>query len=134
MIGYDIVCANGVKLWGWYYDSYASVFEDGWWAYGMNRWKLSNRVRAERFYGMRSCFGGFASYNMQLLVKTKCKYEHFGWGYAKVKTFAKFVDLYKINTACEHLPINFCLRENGAKIAIASEATAYYGTFELHGV
>jgi len=131
--GYDVVCTNGVKYTGWFYDSYAAVYEDGAWAYGNNRWAISNRIRGDRFHEMKSCFGGLAAYNLPFLVQTGCRYEHFGWAYHKIETFAKFADLYHIDRTCEHLPINFCLRQNGGRLAVASDALSFYGTSDSHG-
>ena len=116
-----------------YYDSYASVYEDGVWAYGNARWRISNRIRSERFYEMKSCFGGLAAYSLPLLAESGCKYQHFGWAYAQVPSFARFADIYHIDRTCEHLPINFCLREYGAKLSVASEAHTFYGTGDVHG-
>ena len=124
--GFDVVCTNGIKYTGWYYDSYATVYEDGVWAYGMERWRITNRIRGERFYEMKSCFGGFAAYNLPFLIESQCKYQHFGWAYGRLDTFRKFADIYHIDRTCEHLPFNFCIREHGGKLAVATEAHSFY--------
>jgi len=131
--GFDVVCTNGIKYTGWYYDSYATVYEDGVWAYGMERWRITNRIRGERFYEMKSCFGGFAAYNLPFLISTDCKYQHFGWAYGRLDSFRKFADIYHIDRTCEHLPFNFCVREHGGKLAVATEAHSFYGTGDHHG-
>jgi len=131
--GYDVVCTNGIKYTGWYYDSYATVYEDGIWAYGTARWLITNRVRGERFYDMKSCFGGFAGYNLPFLIETGCRYQHFGWAYGRLQTFKRFADIYHIDRTCEHLPLNFCIREHGGKLAVATEAHSFYGTGDRHG-
>lgn len=131
--GFDVVCSNGIKYTGWYYDSYATVYEDGEWAYGQERWRITNRIRGERFYEMKSCFGGFAAYSLPFLLETGCRYQHFGWAHGRIESFKDFSELYHIDRACEHLPFNFCMREHGAKLAVASEAHSFYGTGDHHG-
>lgn len=131
--GFDVVCSNGVKYTGWYYDSYATVYEDGAWAYGAERWRITNRIRGERFYEMKSCFGGLAAYSLPFIIQTKCKYEHFGTAYEQFPSFRKFADVYHVDRTCEHLPFNFCVREHGGKLALASEAHSLYGTGDRHG-
>eukprot|EP00485_Elphidium_margaritaceum_P008343 CAMPEP_0202690184 /NCGR_PEP_ID=MMETSP1385-20130828/5255_1 /ASSEMBLY_ACC=CAM_ASM_000861 /TAXON_ID=933848 /ORGANISM="Elphidium margaritaceum" /LENGTH=360 /DNA_ID=CAMNT_0049345419 /DNA_START=247 /DNA_END=1332 /DNA_ORIENTATION=+ len=126
--GFDVVCTNGIKYTGWYYDSYASVYEDGTWAYGTERWRITNRVRGDRFYEMKSCFGGFAAYNLPFLIDSQCRYAHFGWAYGRIPSFKRFADIYNIDRTCEHVPLNFCVREHGGKLAVATEAHSFYGT------
>ena len=132
-LGYDVLCTNGIKYTGWYYDSYATVFHDGEWSHGIDRWRISNKIRDYRFYDMRSCFGGFTAYNFKLLLNSGCKYQHFGSAYSQITEFQQFSDAYMLHKVCEHLPLNFCLRENGAQIGVATRAHSFYGTYDLHG-
>ena len=132
--GYDVLCTNGIKYTGWYYDSYATLFYNNVWAHGMPRWKISNIIRDYRYYDMRSCFGGFASINFKLLLHSNCRYESFGHSYAKLSEFEQFADKEMIHKVCEHLSMNMCLRENGAKIAVSTRAHSFYGNgADKHG-
>eukprot|EP01084_Bolivina_argentea_P149371 260929_1 len=132
-LGYDVLCSNGIKYTGWYYDSYSTVFYNGIWSHGIDRWNITNQIRDYRFYDMRSCFGGLAAYKFDFLLHSKCKYEYFREAYSKISEFKEFVDEYNIYKACEHLALNFCLRQNGAKLAVATRAHSFYGTADKHG-
>ena len=133
--GYDVVCANGMKYSGWYYDSYATIYDDGTWAHGVPRYQITNEIRTppSGIYDMKSCFGGFAAYHLDFLLQSGCRYEHFGWAYAKVPEFASFADKHMLHKSCEHLPLNLCLRQNGAKIGVSTHAHSLYGTYDEHG-
>ena len=135
-LGYDLVCANGVKYNGWYYDSYATVLPSLFSSlYSAPPIALSNRLALWRFAHARSCFGGFASYRSSALISANCSYYHStAIAYSQIASFARFVDSHPLSTSfCEHIPFNFCLIEHGARAAIATNMHSYYGTSDSHG-
>ena len=70
---------------------------------------------------------------LKLFFESNCKYEHFGSAYRTIPLFAKFADKNILTRTCEHLAINYCLRQNGAKIALATKLYTFYGTNDKHG-
>eukprot|EP01083_Nonionella_stella_P063532 165071_1 len=124
-LGYDVLCTNGIKYGGWYYDSYATVFANGTWTHGIDRWKITNHIRDYRFYNMSSCFGGLAAYKLEYVLRTQCKYEHFDAAYSNIPQFTQFSDSNMVRKVCEHLPFNFCLYQHGAHVAVATKARSF---------
>lgn len=134
LAGYDVVCASGVKYNGWYYDSFATVLDDGSFLYGVDPVAISNEMTDFRFRQVRSCFGGFAAYDWRTLSASRCDYSHFARAYANNRMFARFCDDHPLAVrTCEHLPLNFCLYQSGAQLAIATRMFSYYGTRDSHG-
>ena len=67
IIKYDVICGNGIKYGGWYYDSYASVLYNNEWLHGYKNYNITNSLLKYKYYEMNSCFGGFVSYDIEAL-------------------------------------------------------------------
>ena len=128
--GYDVVCANGIKYNGWYYDSFPTILEDNTWFIGIGRIKNTKTIRNKQFINVNSCNNGFISYDLKLIKDTGCKYLETKKAFKQVPSIKNFTSKQKIKPKriSLHVPFNFCLKERGdAKISIASKAYTYLG-------
>ena len=105
------------------------------WAYYANyhRSRISNRIIKRKYLPVESCFGGFASYDFKFLINSNCTYQSFDNAFINVNGFEPFANQYRLYDTCEHIPFNFCITNQGGRIAISSNTHAFYGTNDRHG-
>lgn len=133
---YHVLCGDSLMANGWYYDSYPMIFEDDSWSYlEYHRSTIANTINSKRFYPMKSCFGGVAIYDYKTLRESQCKYEYIPDALDKLSNMKEWFNKYSLpfHEVCEHIAMNYCLREYGANIAVSSLSNVYYGADNKHG-
>ena len=129
--GYDVVCANGIKYNGWYFDSFPTILTDHTWFIGIDKYTCTNTIRSEQFVDVNSCNNGFIAYDLKLIKETKCRYFTTAEAHEWIHTLSNFTKRYSPESISLHVPFNYCLKERGnAKIAIASRAYTYLGVIK----
>lgn len=125
---YDVVCANGIKYNGWYYDSFPTILADNTWFIGIGRDKTTKLIKSKQFVDANSCNSGFVAYDLKLIKDTNCKYFEQRNVENAVPSIKNFTKKYNPRLISYHVPFNYCLKERGnAKIAIASKAYTFLG-------
>ena len=142
-LGYSVMCNHGIfGDQGWYYDVFATILDNGNWTrfdYFYQRKKLDDIINANNFTNVMSCFNGIAIYKFNALKQTQCKYIEsemelsMKYPYFIDKYLTKFRQIKKDDNAmiCEHIGFNYCLLQNGYKIAISRDAFVYYNKESL---
>ena len=130
-MGLDVVCANGIKYNGWYYDSFPTILTDNTWFLGKSHISNTHIIRSQQFMEVNSCNNGFIAYDLKMLEETKCKYMETKQALQRIGSLSNFTAKNQPKAISFHVPLNFCLKERGnARIAIASRAYSYLGVIK----
>ena len=134
----NVLCAFGQEVTRRYRDTWATVFDDGWWCYE-DFHKCHNRLQQKRFTEVHSCFGGMAIYRYRDIAASGCRYTPKSELQSKAPGTYEWFDGYdpeKVGKSeiCEHIAFHDCLRERipGFSMVVSRDSHLFYGGNWMH--